>query len=120
MSYHLLNIETSEYYFCDDQVWLSAIDIAKENYWDCEGTSFDIMYEADEQCFNSNNEMSYFYAMTIAKDKSSQWDGNYTEKRNQVLSYQDTYYLAMSLEGTGIEAELIEFIKKGSFRICSE
>ena len=31
MAYHFLNIETSEYYYCDEQEWSDALEIAKKD-----------------------------------------------------------------------------------------
>ncbi len=120
MAYHLLNIETSEYYYSDEQEWVTAINIALQNEWDCDGTIFDVMYETEEQCFDNDDPLHFFYALNISTNEALYWDGNYFEKRNQIVSYEDTIYLAMALNGTDTNPELIEFIKKGSFRICSD
>lgn len=120
MAYHLLNIETSEYYNCDDDVWVTSIEIAKENGWEPDGTLFDIIYDAVDKCYDVENELYYYFALVISRNEAIQWDGNYIEKKNQFLCYEDTIYLAMNLDGTGVSSELIDFIRKGSFRICSE
>jgi len=120
MAYHLLNLETSEYYYCDDHVWTEAIRIAEENDWGPDGTFFDIVYQTNDQCFDSDDPGYWMFVFTSLRNESQDWDGNYIEKRNQVVLYEDTIYFAMSLDGTGVSTELIEFIRKGSFRICSE
>jgi hypothetical protein len=56
----------------------------------------------------------------ISKDEAARWDGNYTDKCNQVVIQDDAVYLAFALDGTDVNIELIDFMKKGSFRICSE
>jgi len=119
MAYHLLNIETLEYYYCDENEWISAIETAKENGWKPDGTYYDYVYVADDECFDIDDEMYYMYMTLVAKDISLEWDGNYIEKHNQVVMYEDTIYLAAALEGCGVDDKLLEFIKKGSFRICS-
>jgi len=120
MAYHLLNIETLEYYYCDENDWLNAIETAKENYWEPDGTVFDVYYETDEKCFESDDYLLYMFTLIASQSESLDWDGSYFKKRNQVVSYEDSYYLAVSLDGTDTSTELIDFIKKGSFRICSE
>ncbi len=120
MSYHLLNIETSEYYYCDDNEWTRAIEIAVENDWGPDGTFFDIVYETDDKCFDSDDPAYWMFMFTVSRDEALEWDGNYIEKRNQVVMYEDSIYLAKSLDGTGVSEELLDFIRKGSFRICSE
>ena len=120
MAYHLLNVETSEYYYCDDNEWISAIDTAVKNDWVPDGTVFDIVYETNDQCFDSEDLGYWLFMFVVSRDKSLEWDGNYLEKSNQVVMYEDSIYLAIALDGTGVSIELIEFIRKGSFRICSE
>ena len=120
MAYHLINIETLEHYTCDDQSWIKALDAAKENWWDPDGTMFDYIYETEDICWDSDDYAHYMFTLLISMTESFEWDGNYIEKRNQVVSYEDTIYLASSLEGTDTDMGLIEFITKGSFRICSE
>ncbi len=120
MAYHFLNTETSEYYYCDEKEWAEALEIAKDNYWEPDGTFFDSFYEAADMSFDTD-ELTYFYFMLIGtRNEAEYWDGSYLTKKNQVVLYDDAYYMAQSLDGTGVNPELIEFIRKGSFRICSE
>lgn len=120
MSYHLLNIESLEYYYCDDDVWLTALDTAQKNDWKPDGTFYDFIYETEDNCFDNDDEMYYLWMMIVNRNAFFEWDGNYTEKSNQVVMYEDTIYLALCLKGTDTDEKLIEFIEKGSFRICSE
>ncbi len=120
MSYHLLNVENLDYYYCDDLVWITALDTARKNGWKPDGTLFDYVYETDDICFDIDDEMYYMWMMILSKIEFHEWDGSYHEKRNQIVMYEDTIYFAACLEGTGTDENLIEFIKKGSFRICSE
>jgi len=120
MSYHLLNIETNDYFYCDDHEWLTAIDTAQRNGWIPDGTVFDIDYVSADQSFDVDDPLCYFFMLVTFKDEAAEWDGNYIEKRNQIVLYEDSIYLAMDLNGDGISDELVEFVKKGSFRICSE
>jgi hypothetical protein len=120
MAYYLLNIETSDHYSCDDRVWIEAIDTAKRNYWEPDGTRFDAFYDAADQSLDGDDEHFFAYMLMIAENEALEWDGSYIKKRNQVVIYEDTIYLAAALEGSGVSPDLIEFIKKGSFRICSE
>ena len=119
MAYHLLNVETSAGYYCDEDEWIRAIETAKENGWRPDGTYYDHVYVADDECFGVDDEMYYMHRIILAKNESFEWDGNYIDKRNQVVMYEDTIYLAAALEGSGIDDKLLDFIKRGSFRICS-
>ncbi|MCL1864959.1 MAG: hypothetical protein FWF73_04030 [Spirochaetes bacterium] len=119
MSYHLLNIEASVSYYCDEDEWIRTIETAKENGWKPDGTLYDYVYVAEEESFDIDDELYCMYMMIIAKDEYFEWDGNYIEKQNQIVMYEDTLYLAAALENSGIDDKLLDFIKKGSFRICS-
>lgn len=120
MPYHLVNTETFEYYFCDDEVWISALKYAEENDWQPAGTYYDFVYDTDDICFDIDDQLIYLYTLYMNQNDQHEWDGNYTEKRNQIVTYEDILYLPLCLKGSGAPAELIEFIEKGCFRICSE
>ena len=76
MAYHFLNLETSEYYYCEEQEWAAALDTARENYWEPDGTFYDQFYEAAEQSFDSD-DLTYFYFMLISvRNEALSWDGN--------------------------------------------
>lgn len=120
MAYHFLNIETLDYYYCDEKEWVNAIETAKENYWEPDGTLFDIFYEAGDQCSDDDDILTYNFMIVMSKNELEVWDGSYFEKRNQVVIYEDSIYLAAALDGTDTSTELVDFIRKGSFRICSE
>lgn len=119
MSYHLLNVETGEYLYIDEHVWIKALETAKENYWQPGGTSFDLAYSIYDECEFLEDPMEIMFMIIVINNEIMEWDGNYTEKKNQVIDYEDTLYLADSLNGTDTPAELVEFIQKGSFRICA-
>ncbi|HNX22809.1 MAG TPA: hypothetical protein PKG60_02095 [Spirochaetota bacterium] len=120
MAYHLLNIETLDCYYCEDHEWVNAIEIAKQNYWTPDGTFFDIYYDAEDQCFDNDDILYYNYMLVLSKNEFMEWEGSYFAKRNQVVMYEDSIYLASALAGSSVNPELVKFIEKGSFRICSE
>lgn len=120
MSYHFVNVDTSEYYFCDEDIWISAIEYAKKNDWDPAGTVYDYVYDTDDVCFGINDEMYYLFMLIVNQNEYLEWNGNYIEMKNQVVTYEDSMYLPLCLKGSNAPPGLIEFISKGSFRICSE
>lgn len=120
MSYHLLNVETGDYIYISDDVWLKALDAAKENYWQPGGTLYDLSYAIDDECeFITKKSLIIFTIMQVCLEQS-EWNGSYTDKRNQIVDYEDTLYLVDCLQGTDTPQELVDFIQKGSFRICSD
>jgi len=120
MAYLLLNIETSAGFYCDEDEWVSVIAKAKAEGWRPDGTLYDYVYVANEESFDIDDEMSNMYNMILEKNVSLEWDGNYIEKKNQIVMYEDAIYLAAALVGTGVDEKLLDFIKQGSFRICSQ
>lgn len=120
MSYHFINIDTGEYLYCDDHVWINALEAAKNNGWDPYGTLYDMAYDIDDECEFIEDESAIMFAVIFTMRNASEWSGSYTEKRNQVVDFNDTVYLTEALEGTDTDPELIKFIDKGEFRICAE
>jgi hypothetical protein len=120
MAYHFVNVETGEYFYCDEQVWLRALDTAEKNGWDPYGTLYDIEYSIEDECVFLDDATEILYAVLVTMGNMGQWKGSYTEKCNQVLDFNDTVYLAEALEGTDTDPELVRFIDKGTFRICAE
>ena len=94
--------------------------LLKRTYWEPDGTIYDPLYEAADQSFDSDDLMYFYFMLISVKNEADYWDGSYLTKGNQIVLYEDAYYLAKSLDGTGVSTELIEFVRKGSFRICSE
>jgi len=121
MSYHFLNVENGEYFYCDEDLWLEALSIAKSVGWKPHGTFYDIPYEIDDQLeFISEDypELRLYTAFMIIT-YFEEWDGNYTDKSNQIILEEDSINLADALRSAGFVNELTLFIEKGSFRICS-
>ncbi len=118
MSYLLINIETGASYRMDDHQWLKALDRAKQNYWDPGKTAYDVAEVVKDDCEFLDDEGTILFTVLMALCENEEWDGNYIEKRNQIVEYEDTLYLADALKGTEFDPELVEFIYKGPFRIC--
>ena len=120
MSYHLVNIDTLDYYYCDDNVWIAAIEFAGNNDWYPAGTFYDYLYDTNDLCYGNEDRLYYLFTLIMNQNDSWEWDGNYIEKKNQIVTYEDTIYLPLCLKGGDAPQELIDFIQKGSFRICSD
>ncbi len=118
MNYHFVNIETGEFFICEEKLWIKTLETAQEEGWDPDGTFYDVNSQYEEYDYDEDyNRTLYCYCMHISE--MYQWDGSYTDRRDQVVGYEDTIYLVKALEGTGADADLVSFIEKGSFRICS-
>ena len=92
------------------------------NGWDEEGTQYDFSYEVDEEY---DAMVDYLYNLWMILHLSREmfaWDGNYTEKKNQVVSDSDAYYLMQALAETWQSEDrgLLEFLERGSFALRDE
>ncbi len=124
MSYIFINIDTFEVYECEEDLWHNAYDFACEDGWVPDGTFFDLAYQISEDLddvddYNFDPSANLF-GMLLALNDMHKWDGNYFEKRNQVVTDTDLYYMVLSLKCGDFPAAFLEFLDKGSFRICSD
>jgi len=120
MAHLFQNIETGELFSCGEELWISAFEAAKADGWKPDGTLYDIYYDVGEEIDFIGDDNGKLYTLLLGMMNVYEWDGNYTEKRNQVVTYEDAYYMVMSLKCAGVDPELCRFVGKGSFRICSD
>jgi len=118
MPYHLLNIATGESFTCRDETWHSCLDLAEKEGWKPDGTLFDYKFILDESTDENDDIMYTLYMSLVVHHRFLEWDGNFTDRANQIVSHDDAHYLALNIRGLIDNRELIEFIAKGSFRIC--
>ncbi len=118
MTYLFMNIETEECFYCEESLWKSTLEIAKSEGWEPDGTYYDINSQYEDGDFDDDfNRALFCYCVHTAEMHA--WDGNFIERRDQIVSYVDSMYLVKALEGMGVDASLVAFLDKGSFRICS-
>jgi len=121
MAYLFEQLETHRTITCEEDEWLLFLAAARSNGWDEEGTRYDFPYQVEEE-FDSMTDYLYNLWMILHLSKEMfAWDGNYTEKRNQIVSDSDAYYLAQALTGARQlkDRDLLEFMEAGAFRICA-
>lgn len=118
MAYLLINIETGEQFTCDEKVWIDAFEAAKADGWDPEGTMYDAAYVLDDELDYVDDDNEKLWRIYKEVGTEFDWDGSYIEKKGQVVTYGDSYYMVMSLKCAGVDPALCEFVAKGSFRIC--
>ncbi len=120
MGYHFINIETGDHLYCEDNLWIEAFEAAKADGWKPDGTQYDMYYYSDEEHQFIDDDNHKLFTLIDAMKKTYTWEGSYTERENQIVTYEDAYYMAMSLKCAGVDEKLCEFVAKGSFRICSD
>jgi hypothetical protein len=121
MAYLFEQIETHRTITCEDDEWHGHLAAARGNGWDEEGTRYDFPYQVDEEYDSMTDYLYNLWMILHLSRELFAWDGNYTEKKNQVVSDSDAYYLSQALAGAwqSEDRNLLEFMEAGSFRICA-
>jgi len=122
MAYTFLNLATMQTFTCDDKEWLVHLERARAAGWDEEGTAFDFAWEVD----NAYDPMvDYLYNLLLifyVSREMQEWDGNYIDKKNQVVSESDAYCLMQALEEgwSSPDRGFLDFLSSGPFRILRD
>jgi hypothetical protein len=122
MAYTLRNLNTHQAFACGDGQWIRLLETARANGWNEEGTRFDFAFEVDETYDTMVDYLYNLWMICYLAREMFEWNGNYTDKRNQVVSESDAYYLMQSVEKTWATNDrgLLDFLGIGSFRICAD
>jgi len=118
MKYTLLQIESGESLTLDEEQWLTILETAQKEGWDPEGTRFDLFFEMDEAFEEDDDELYRLFSYLTLNSDYVEWDGNYTDRANQVISETDAYYLFKATEDVIDTPPLFSLLAKGSIRIC--
>ena len=118
MSYLLINLSENMTYRCSDAFWKKVLTSAENNGWESIGTIYDLIYMVEEECDKSLDLLITHFTVITLRNRQFEWDGNYMDKRNQIVVDEDAAALSCALTGTTDES-LINFLDKGAFRISS-
>ncbi|MBN2158138.1 MAG: hypothetical protein JW807_01990 [Spirochaetes bacterium] len=122
MAYTLMNLSTMRSLTVSDGEWSRFLAEARANGWEEEGTRYDFSCQVDD-IYDSLYDYLYnlFLIFHVARELF-EWDGNYHERKNQVVSEGDALHLSQALEETAGDDNraLLDFLREGSFRICGE
>ncbi len=122
MAYTFLNLTTMQTFTCEDEEWLGYLEEARAAGWDEEGTAFDFESEVD----NAYDPMvDYLYNLLMifyVSREMRDWDGNYIDRKNQVVSESDACRLMQALEEgwSSPDRGFLDFLHSGPFRILGE
>lgn len=119
MAYTLENTVTHQSVTCPDERWLLLIEAARANGWEEEGTQYDFAYEIEEVHDAMADYLYNIWMIFHVSREMFEWNGNYTDKKGQVVSESDAYCLMQALEGTPYADDrgLLDFLNSGPFRI---
>ncbi|MBP7738906.1 MAG: hypothetical protein KA369_23250 [Spirochaetes bacterium] len=122
MAYTFLNLTTLRTFSCDDEEWLACLERARAAGWEEEGTAFDFECEVDDAY---DPMVDYLYNLLlifyVSRDML-EWNGNYIDKKNQVVSESDAYYLMQALEKDwpSPDRSFLDFLNSGPVRILRD
>ena len=118
MSYRLINISSGKHITLSDTEWPEILEKMRSAGWQPEGTQYDIRLELDLHSEEDDIEHNLFVYVTI-NHRFIEWDGNYMEKENQIITDDDAAYMKKALEGSPESGHIAEFFELGAFRILS-
>ncbi len=118
MSYTLINKKTAANYSCEDTYWLEILDLARQAGWEGEGTTIDFERELNTVWDEKQDYLYNLLLMIRIHMQRVDWNRNYIDKVNQLVSDSDAYNLHYYLAGKGIDPSFMGFIECGSFYIC--
>lgn len=122
MAYTFQNINTNQTCCCGDEDWVRYLDDARAAGWEAEGTIFDFAREVDDSYDDMNDYLFNLWMIIHVSREMFEWDGNYTEKKNQLISESDAYYLMLALEKGPVPPgrEFLDFLNSGPIRILKD
>ncbi len=122
MGYRIENIITHQSAACREDRWRGLLEAARGNGWDSEGTSYDFAYEVDEAYDDMADYLYNLWMIFHVSREMFEWDGNYTDKKGQVISESDAYRLMQSLEQSAgpDDRGLLDVLNSGPVRILDE
>lgn len=118
MTYFLESINTTLFYRCDEKEWRSVLVEARRNGWEPEGTVLDLEFEMDYNIYDDMSYLETLFEVVKANMRCLEWNGNYTDNENQVVSDMDVGEILYALDGVDVPDGLLELLEAGSFRIC--
>jgi hypothetical protein len=119
MNYTFINIEKNEIYSCSKELWLEAIKTAQNNGWEPSGTIYNRLIALNDAYDDDDEESFRLFMYIVVNNAFLTWDGNYTDRADQIVSEIDANNLYESLIYAKIDDSLFDFIGKGSFIIVS-
>ncbi len=117
MDYRLINIETLQSLAMTEDGWISLIESARAHGWVPKGTIYDFSFQIDEECDGAAGWMMNLFVMLQLHMERASWDGNYLERKNQIVLLEDASLMAECLAEAGTPVEITGFLSLGAFRI---
>lgn len=119
MVYVFTSLDGTKHAECGEEEWRNALDSARERDWEPEGTRIDFQFQVEEVWDDRFDYTWNLKRMLEVHMMAMGWDGNYTEKENQIISESDAYALYCSLDETLVSRALLELLGGGAVRICA-
>jgi hypothetical protein len=119
MTYVFASLDGRKRAECGEKEWKAALDSARARGMEAGRNEIDFQFQVDEVW---DDRFDYTWNLKLMLEvhmMATGWDGNYTEKENQIISESDAYALFCSLDETLVSRALLELLAGGAVRICA-
>lgn len=116
----LLNITDGSRFYLSEEYWRTTLESAKEAGWSPLGSVLDLAFQLFVHPEPNYLYESQLFVTLYLHHYCLNWKGDYAHPEYQLVVDEDAQNLHQALRYTSITVNLLDFIAKGSFRICSE
>lgn len=117
MAYVFASLDGLKRVECGEEEWRKALEEAGSLGWSPEGTRFDFQYQVEEIWDGGLDYAWNLLRMVETHMMALGWNGNYTEKENQIISESDAYELSLYIDSAIVGQELLDLLGEGAVRI---
>ncbi|MCX7679949.1 MAG: hypothetical protein N2316_12145 [Spirochaetes bacterium] len=116
----LLNLHDHSRHFLTEDQWIAILEFAKSAGWEPMGSVLDLAFQLFIHPEPNYLFESQLFVTLYLHHYCLNWNGDYHTPEYQIVRDDDAQNLHQALEYVGADKKIVEFIKKGSFRICPD
>lgn len=116
----LLNIQDGDRFFLTDEQWRFFLEAAKDSGWQPMGSVLDLAFQLFIHPEPNYLFESQLFVTLYLHHYCLNWNGDYAHPEYQLVREEDAKNLCQALAHAGADGALLDFILKGSFRVCPE
>lgn len=116
----LLNITDGSRYYCTEEWWHALLKTAQEAGWQPMGSLLDLAFQLFIHPEPNYLFESQLFVTLYLHHYCLNWNGDYQKPEYQIVRDEDAQNLHQALVYAGADGKILEFIEKGSFRVCPE
>jgi len=116
----LLNLTDNSRFYLSEEKWHYILEAAKDSGWQPMGSVLDLAFQLFIHSEPNYLFESQLFVTLYLHHYCLNWNGDYAYPEYQCVRDEDAQNLHQALVYGGADSALLEFISKGSFRICPE